>query len=392
MSVHADRPAVLIYRKQLLLWSETFIAAQAHALERYRPVFTGLRYRAEGRAYMRDAASETLAQHARLPKLSKLLFLEGQVVPRRWLRALAAHRPALLHAHFGWESVNARAIARALGIPFVVTFHGMDITVDRGTRKERRQRATAFRDARRIIAVSEFIAARLIEAGAPRERLIVHHIGVDTALFAPGDEPRADDEVLFVGRLVEKKGLIHLLRAMARMRETWPAAKLTVVGDGPLREPLEREAAALRLDVTWLGVQKPDRVRALMRRATVLCAPSIVGADGNAEGLPMSIVEAQASGLPVVAFPSGGSAEGVLEGETGFVVPPADEAALADRLLALLTDAERRARFARAARAWALREFDLQAQTRRLETIYDEARAGDATAGRTRAGDARADR
>ena len=375
MTASASAPAALIYRKQLLLWSETFIAAQANALERYRPVFTGLRYRQEGRSYMGDAPSVTLAGSARSFPLAKAAFIGAHIVPRRWTRALAAHQPTILHAHFGWESLNAAALARALSIPFVVTFHGMDITVDRGTRAERRQRATAFRDAGRIIAVSQFIASRVIAAGAPADRLVVHHIGVDTERFAPGPEARAANEILFVGRLVEKKGLAHLLRAMPRIQAARPDATLIIAGDGPLRASLEAEAETLRVRARWLGLQTPDEVRALMQRAAVLCAPSIVGADGNAEGLPMSIVEAQASGLPVVVSPSGGSAEGVLEGETGHVVPPGDEAALADRIVGLMTDAQRHARFARSAREWALREFDLRTQTRKLESIYDAVRA-----------------
>lgn len=382
MSETSSRPTVLIYRKRLLYWSETFIAAQAGALERYRPVFAGLRHKQEGRAYMGDAASVTLEDNALSYRVAKALLVGMNVVPRRWRRALAAYEPTIVHGHFGWESVQAAALARALGIPLVVTFHGMDIAVQRDTRAEHRQRQTAFREAGRIIAVSDFIKAKLIAAGAPADRVVVHHIGVDTDLFAPGASPRATNEILFVGRLVEKKGLVHLLRAMPRIQAAVPDAMLTIAGDGPLRASLEPEAARLGVNARWLGVQKPDQVRALMRRATVLCAPSIVGSDGNAEGLPMSIAEGQASGLPVVVFPSGGSAEGVREGETGYVLPPGDEAGLADRIVALLTDPERRERFSRAARDWALREFDLRTQTRRLEAIYDVVRA-EARPGRT---------
>lgn len=380
MTDPASRPVVLIYRKRLLYWSETFIAAQGTALERYRPVFVGLRHKQEGRGYLGDAASVTLEEHALSYRLAKLAFVGMNVVPPRFRRAIAAYAPTIVHTHFGWESPRGAALARALSIPLVVTFHGMDITVHRGTRAERTQRATAFREASRIIAVSRFIAQRLVEAGAPEDRIVVHHIGVDTERFAPDDSPRATSEILFVGRLVEKKGLIHLLRAMPRIQAAFPAATLTVAGNGALRQSLEQEAARLGVNVTWLGVQTPDQVRALMRRATLLCAPSIVGSDGNAEGLPMSIAEAQASGLPVVVFPSGGSAEGVVEGETGFVLPPGDEAGLADRIIALLTDPERCRRFSHAAREWALREFDLETQTRKLEAIYDEVRAEAGTA------------
>lgn len=369
------KPTALIYRKRLLYWSETFIAAQGNALERYRPLFVGLRHKAEGRGYMAGAPSVTLEEHALSYPLSKAVLRTTGIVPRRWRRAIATHQPTVVHAHFGWESVDGARIARVFGIPLVVTFHGMDIAVQRNTRTERHQRSTAFREAARIIAVSEFIAAKVRAAGAPADRLLVHHIGVDTARFAPGEAPRAEREILFVGRLVEKKGLIHLLRAMPRIQAACPGATLTIAGDGSLREPLVQEARRLGVHATWLGVQKPDDVRQLMRRATVFCAPSIVGRDGNAEGLPMTIIEAQASGLPVVVFPSGGSAEGVVDGETGYVVAAGDEAGLAARIGELLTDPERRQRFSRAARDWAVREFDLHAQTRKLETIYDEVRA-----------------
>lgn len=375
------RPVALIFRKRLLYWSETFIGAQGTALERYRPVFVGLRHKAEGRAYMRDATSITLEDHALSYPLAKAWLQAAHRIPPRWRAALAAHAPTVIHAHFGWEAQNAAAIARALDIPLVVTFHGRDIAVSRGTRAEREQRRVAFDEAARIIAVSEFIAARVLAAGAPPDKVIVHHIGVDTDRFVPGDQPRAENEVLFVGRLVEKKGLIHLLRAMPRVQSAVPDATLTIAGDGALRRPLQAEAERLGVRASWLGVQKPDAIRRLMQRATVFAGPSIVGADGNAEGLPMTIVEAQASGLPVVAFPSGGSAEGVLEGETGFVLPPGDEKGLADRIILLLGDAGRRARFSSAAREWALREFDLRTQTRKLEDIYDAARAEHAARG-----------
>ena len=111
-----------------------------------------------------------------------------------------------------------------------------------------------------------------------------------------------------------------------------------------------------------------------MRRSTVLAAPSVVAGDGNAEGLPITIMEGQASGLPVVASPSGGSAEGLVHGETGLMVPARDEDALAEALIRLLRDPAERERFGEAARRYALEEFNLEKQTAALERIYDEVR------------------
>ncbi|HUF13415.1 MAG TPA: glycosyltransferase [Longimicrobiales bacterium] len=374
MTGDPHKPTVLIYRKRLLYWSETFIAAQGGALERYRPVYAGLRHKAEGRPYLGDSPSVTLEDHALWYPLEKAVLRATGRVPARWRRAIGAYAPTLVHAHFGWEAPDGRAIARSFGIPLIVTFHGMDITVQRNTSAERRQRGTAFREATRIIAVSHFIADRLLAAGAPADKVIVHYIGIDTDRFSPGAAPRSEREILFVGRLVEKKGVIHLLRAMPHVQAAVPGASLTIAGDGPLRPQLERAAAELGTDVRFLGVQKPPQVAALMRRAAVMCAPFVVSPNGNAEGLGLTAVEAQACGTPIVASPSGGSTEGFLHGETGFLVPPGDPEALTVRLIELLGNDELRRRFGERARAFVLERFDLRRQTAKLEEIYDAAR------------------
>lgn len=372
----AERPTALIFQKRLLRWSETFIAAQGGALARYRPVFMGLQHTPGGASYLDGYDRVLLAEHTAFLELGKLsLKLLGRVAPG-WLNALRAQRPTILHAHFGTTAIAAIPIVRALDIPLVVTYHGMDIAIKPRGAGELRDRARVFAAADRIIAVSDFIADQLRAAGCPEEKITVHHIGIDTDLFAPGEpDERAEARILFVGRLVAKKGLIHLLRAMPRIQETVGDAELIVAGDGPLRAESEAEAARLGVRAHFLGVQTPDQVRTLMREATIFCSPSIVAADGNAEGLPMTIIEAQAAGLPVVAFPSGGSAEGIVHGVTGLIAPPADEETLTEHLLALLTDRDRLTQFAAAARQHVIENFDLKRQTALLEGIYDEVRA-----------------
>lgn len=369
------RPTAVIFRKRLLPWSETFIAQQGLALRRYEPLFAGYEYREGGRKYLEGARSIVLADHAASLALAKAsLKLLGRV-PAAWRATLEEHEPRIVHAHFGVNALAAVPLARAFAAPLIVTYHGMDITVDRNGRRRGRRRARVFAAVDRILAVSEFIRDRLVESGAPPDKLVVHRIGVDTHHFSPGpDYDREDATVLFVGRLVPKKGLIHLLRAMRRVQAVVPAARLLIAGDGDLREPMERAAAELGIAADFLGVCTPVEVRDLMRRATAFAAPSVVAPDGNAEGLPMTIVEAQACGLPVVGFPSGGSAEGVLEGATGFMVAPRDEEAMADRLIGLLGDPAARAAMSAAAREHAVRSFDLSRQTAALEDIYDEVR------------------
>ena len=372
MTTPDARPTVLIFRSRLLEWSETFIAAQANALERYRPVFTGYRIVPDGAAYIGGADIVVMEERAVSRVVSEAALKYTGHAPIRWIRALRRTDPTIMHAHFGFAARVPVRLAAELGIPLVITYHGADIAVTRESRADRLDRARAFAGAQRLIAVSRFIADRLHAAGAPPEKVVVHHIGVDTDRFRPPDVPQRDEHtILFVGRLVSKKGLIHLIQAMALVREQVPDATLLVAGDGPLRPRLEEAASGL--GVRFLGVQTPAQVAELMRHCAVMCAPSIVTQSGNAEGLPMTIVEAMASGMPVVVSPSGGSAEAVDEGRTGYVVP-AEAAAIAARIVTLLRDRELRRSMGVAARARVLDLFDLRKQARALEGIYDDAR------------------
>ncbi len=369
----APRTAV-IFRKRILPWSETFIAAQSGAMTRYAPVLVGYSRDPSGAAYLVGRPQLLLSEHSRFPALEKFLLKSAGRAPSRWLRAIAETRPAVLHAHFGSSALPASRIAKALGVPLVVTYHGMDITVRAKTEAEAARRRAAFAAADRVIAVSAFIRDALLAAGCPAGKITLHYIGVDTTRFTPATAPRSATDVLFVGRLVEKKGVIHLVRAMAEVRKRVPTAELVIAGDGPLREGLARESTQLGVPVRFLGVQTPAQVQELMRRAAVLAGPSIADGRGNAEGLPITFLEAQASGLPLVVSTSGGTGEGVRHGETGFLFAPGDEAALAGHLVALLGDSGLRDRMSAAARAHMEAHFDLARQTSRLESIYDEVR------------------
>ena len=366
-----DRRTAVIFRKRLLPWSETFIAAQAGAMSSYHPVLAGYSRDARGARYLEGREVLLLDDHSAFPALERLLLKAGRL-PRRWVRAIAKTHPSLVHAHFGTNAPPAALLAARLRVPLIVTYHGVDITSVARTATQRRRRQAIFRVADRTLAVSHFIAGALRAQGCPAEKIIVHYIGVDTEFFSPSERPRASNQVLFVARLVPKKGLIHLIRAMQRVQQRIPDAELLVAGDGPLRAELEKEAAARKVHATFLGVQTPAQVRDLMRGAAVHCGPGVVATSGDAEGLGIIFLEAQAVGLPVVASTSGGISEGIVDGETGLLHSPGDEETLAGHLIMLLGDAERRRRMGEAGRAHMLRNFDLRRQTRILESLYDD--------------------
>lgn len=288
-------------------------------------------------------------------------------------RTLAGQLPALVHAHFGLDACNAIALARSLHVPLVVTFHGYDVTVaDQHMPRLYVHRQKLLKKAgARFLCVSGFIRDRAVEKGFPAERAIVHYTGIDTGFFSSQPAVVRSPIVLFVGRLVAKKGCEYLIRAMARVQVELPDARLIVIGDGPLRRQLEQQAASSLKHFRFLGVQEPVVVRQWMNQALVFCTPSVTAESGDAEGFGMVFAEAQAMGLPVVSFASGGIPEAVADGQTGFLVPEKDWEALATKISLLLIDRSLWFRFSAAGQVRVQMLFDIRKQAAVLESIYE---------------------
>jgi colanic acid/amylovoran biosynthesis glycosyltransferase len=351
------RPVVALFRAPVFNASETFVRAQATGLRRYQPLVVG-----------------------REDKGNIPPELAGRVLLRPSAGQVRRFAPVLVHAHFGTDGLSALPLAERLGVPLVTSLRGYDVTRSNAAlllsarlswvkyalrRRALQRRGTLF------LAVSDALKRQAIARGYPAARTRTHYNGVDLDRFPAG--PGGPETILFVGRLVEKKGVDSLLHAFAIVLRTRPDASLVILGEGPLRPRLEGLAGE---SVRFLGGQAPADVAAWMRRATVLAAPSVTARDGDAEGLPNVILEAAASAMPAVGSDHSGIPEAIVEGETGFIVPERDAEALAARLMTILSDPDLRGRMGAAARAMAERSFDFERQMRRLEEIYDEVRAG----------------
>jgi glycosyltransferase involved in cell wall biosynthesis len=271
-------------------------------------------------------------------------------------------------------------LARALRLPLLVTLHDYDVTTSDAEllklapycRRYIARRPRLMRAANAFLAVSEFIKQRAVERGFPSDKIVVHYIGIDTSRFHPAHEAAREAVVLFVGRLVEKKGLCYLISAMARVQERHPDAQLVVIGDGPLRAELEAQASASLRHYRFLGARSSDEVRDWYRQARVFCAPSVTAQSGETEGLPITVLEAQAMALPVVSTIHSGIPEAVSDGRTGMLAREHDAEGLASAISALLGDAERARSLGLAARNSVLSRFDMQHQTSLLERVYDQ--------------------
>jgi glycosyltransferase involved in cell wall biosynthesis len=287
-------------------------------------------------------------------------------------RRLAREHPVLLHAHFGPDGCEVISLARALDIPLVVSLHGYDVTAsdDHLTRLYLRRRDLLKEHGAKFVCVSNFIRKRAIALGFPAEKSVVHYTGIDTDFFRQNPVVPRCPVVLFVGRLSTQKGCEYLIRAMTRVQKVMPEVRMVIIGHGPLRKELEQQAAALLRNFEFLGVQPPAVVRDWMNRAMVFSSPCIA-TSGDEEGFGMAFAEAQAMGLPVVTFSTGGIPEVVAHEQTGFLVPDRDWEALATKLLVLLQDRELWDRFSEAGQTRVNERFNIRKQATILEQIYE---------------------
>jgi glycosyltransferase involved in cell wall biosynthesis len=207
--------------------------------------------------------------------------------------------------------------------------------------------------------------------GCPPEKVHTNYLGVDSAFF-DGVRGQFDPmSIIYVGRLVRRKGVHTLLEAMRILLDQNVEARLTVVGEGPESETLQRTASDHKLPVRFLGMKTRAQIRELLRHAAVLCAPSTTAGGEVPEALGLVLLEAQAMGVPVVATRNGGIPETLEDGRTGYLVDQDSPNALAVALAKLLENDVLNRSFGQRARTFVCDRFDIDRCYRKMEELYD---------------------
>jgi colanic acid/amylovoran biosynthesis glycosyltransferase len=366
---------IAVFRHNLFRVSEPFITQQAQQLRRYKPLYLGR---------MRFGDAPAGAESLALQDLDRWLLNAGRQMitrsPAGFQRLLAGRCLALIHAHFGIEGVYALPLAKRLGVPLVTTFHGFDATLSTAAllcspawANYPLFRRRLARQGDLFLCASSFIRERVLAMGFPEERTLLHYIGVDCRAIQPRDPDEETPTILHVARLVEVKGTEYLIRAFARVARQSAEVELAIIGDGPLKGSLQTLVKSLGLEqrVRFLGALPHAQVLTWMRKAAMLVLPSVRTSTGRVEGLGMVMLEAAATGVPVVGSRIGGIPEGVIDGETGLLAPERDTEALARCIVDLLDDPSARLRMGARARALVEERFDLRRQTEILEDLYD---------------------
>ena len=289
----------------------------------------------------------------------KWLLVPTFVVAQWWAvrRAVRRFHPHVVHAH--WLVPQGLVAAYAVRtIPILATSHGADLFGLRGALFAR-LRAWVIHRVSALSVVSQAMRSRVL-GEAPQARIKVMPMGVDCAgRFRPSGQARVRGALLFVGRLVEKKGVRHLIEAMPAVIAACPQAHLTVAGFGPELAQLQQRVACLQLQtrVRFLGALPQEQLPDHYRAASLFVAPFVEAGGGDQEGLGLVVAEAMACGCPVLV----GNVAGVrdlVDGDTGVRVDASDHRALADAIIELLQQDGRRSFLAEQGRAHVLRHYD----------------------------------
>ncbi len=283
----------------------------------------------------------------------------------------------VLHAHFGPVGNSFRFARQLWNAPLVVSFHGYDFTT------VPRQQGPAvyqklFAEAALVTVNSDYMGRHLQPLGCPSEKIRKLSYGIDLQKFENRHRADATDEpfrILTTGRLVEKKGIEYVIRAVAQVAPKHPRLHYDIIGDGPLRAHLQTLAAELSVDqlVKFHGALNGDAVRELLEKANVFALASVTAKDGDQEGTPVSILEAQAAGLPVISTQHSGIPEILLDGESGWLFPERDADAIADRLNHLIEHPDLCLAFGNRGRSFVRAKFGLDDCLKALLDIYTEA-------------------
>ena len=291
---------------------------------------------------------------------------------------LKKDQPDLVHVYYGHKAVHFLEMLQAWVGPFVVSFHGVDVSKFIDDEGYADKLKTIFAQAQLVMARSQSLLDRLVELGCPAEKLRMNHTPIPLEHLQPSVRVApTDGQWRFVQacRLIQKKGILTTLKALAIVKQTHPNLRYLLGGEGPLRERIQQkiEALGLQQNVELLGWLDQDQLLAEYNRSHLFLQPSETTKESDQEGIPNSMLEAMATGLPVVATQHGGIPEAVTNGHDGLLVPERSAEELAAALLTLMADSSLLSRMSANAAASVRTNFGASAQVAALEDVYSEA-------------------
>lgn len=383
---HLEMPVVACYCSTFLAPEMLHVYRQITGLGEFEPlILTQKRLGADAFPFPEERIVELSRQPGIVREWRRFLYRRVKKSPMpcsgselgQIERALTERKAKLLHIYFGHSGMHLLPLLQSASrrLPIVVSFHGADAGVDMDKPAWRMAMQEVLERADAILTRSESLASELKTLGCDPEKITIQRTGIPLNDWPIVERNVPEDlswRIVQSGRLIEKKGHDTTLRAFAKLREVFPAAKLLFLGSGPLEDTLKSLANELGIGkaTTFAGFVDQVRVRSEYDWAHLYVHPSRTAADGNQEGVPNSMLEAMATGLPVVATRHGGIPEAVEDGKSGFLVDEDDWEALGDRMIGLLDEEAKWRGMGTAARHAVVERFEQTRQIAVLENVY----------------------
>jgi len=321
------------------------------------------------------------------PKPPNVLSLHNRVLIRLgfmpfslyacYLRSLTENPPDLVFAHFGNAGFFILGLKAKLKLPLITRFYGFDIGILPRRKLWRKRYKKLFRDGELFLVEGETMKSKLLELGCPEEKVVVNHLGInmEKILYIEREYTDKKIRILIASTFKEKKGIRYALEALSIAKQAMPHTELcvTIIGDGELKDELHQLAKQLNLssNIEWAGYQPHEYFVESLYCADIFLSASVTSFNGDTEGgVPVAIIEAAASGLPVISTTHADIPEVVLNGVTGLLSPERDSRSLAESITTLSNSPALRREYGIAARSHVSSNYDAKEQGMRLMDIY----------------------
>ena len=306
--------------------------------------------------------------------LRRSLKLDREFFQQRALaNFLAGNRVDAVLAEFGPTATLVMDACEKMNVPLITHFHGFDAYRQRTLETFGRRYGELFEISAAIVAVSRDMQSQLVKLGAPADKVHYNSCGVEPTVFRGADPMHSPPTFVAVGRFVNKKAPHLTLLAFKATLENCPDARLLMIGDGPLWEACRQMTSSLGLSgaVELQGVRSQTEVATAMQQARAFVQHSITTHDGDSEGTPVAVLEAGASGLPVVSTQHAGIKDAVIHEKTGFLVEEGDIRRMAEHMTRLARDPQLASDLGKAGRDWVSSEYSMEKSINKLWSIIE---------------------
>lgn len=295
------------------------------------------------------------------------------IVNNKFRRLKEENDIKLLHAHFGTNGMGFIKLKKALGIPLITSFYGYDLI--QVPKRDPGIYNKLFKEGDLFLVEGSNAKKVLINAGCDENKIIVNHLGIDINKF-PFKERKLEKEIvlLMVARFEEKKGIEYLIKAFSKIENKYKNVKLRLIGDGQLRSKIEELIKSLNIkNIELVGLIPLNRLVEELLNAHIFVHPSVTAENGDIEGgAPIVLLNAQATGMPILSTLHCDIPEEVIDKKSGFLVPERDVDKLADRLIYLIENPRLWKQMGKYGREHVENEYNILKQIKSLEKIYNK--------------------